>query len=66
MHEIFDLFHQSTSYKSLINRLKPFGIYCSIVFAEITATKVVKIGFSGVNDPAEIENEVYNSPTFFV
>jgi hypothetical protein len=29
------------------------------VFAEKIASKVVKIGFSGVNDPAETENEVF-------
>jgi hypothetical protein len=30
----------------------------SYFFAEIIASKVAKIGFSGVNDTAETENEV--------
>jgi hypothetical protein len=30
----------------------------SYIFAEINASKVVKIGFSGANDPAETEIEV--------
>jgi hypothetical protein len=41
---------------SLINRLNPFA--CGIVFAEIIASKVAKIGFNGVIDTAETENEV--------
>jgi hypothetical protein len=45
-------FHQSTPYRSLINRLKRFAY--DFVFAEIIASKVVKIGFSGANDHAEI------------
>jgi hypothetical protein len=36
------------------------------VFAEIIASKVVKIGFSGFNDPTVIENEVQISKTFFL
>jgi hypothetical protein len=42
---------------SLINRLNPFCVY-DIVFAEIIASKVAKIGFSGVIDTAETGNEV--------
>jgi hypothetical protein len=34
------------------------------VFDEYIASKDAKICFSGVNDPAETENEVWNSPTF--
>jgi hypothetical protein len=40
----------------MIHGLKPFRIW--LLFAEIIASKVVKIGFSGINDPAEAENEV--------
>jgi hypothetical protein len=42
--------------RSLINRSNLFAF--GFVFTEIIASKVVKIGFCGVNDPAEIENEV--------
>jgi hypothetical protein len=47
-YEIFDslFFHQSTSYRSLI-----IGFAYGFVFAEVIASKVVKIAFSGVNDP---------------
>jgi hypothetical protein len=41
---------------SLINRQNRFAY--GIVFAKIIASKVAKIGFSGVIDTAESENEV--------
>jgi hypothetical protein len=40
---------------SLINKLNRFAY--GIVFAEIIATKVANISFSGVIDTAETENE---------
>jgi hypothetical protein len=36
------------------------GLWYGFVFAEIIASKVIKIGFFG------FQNEVKNSPTFFV
>jgi hypothetical protein len=38
------------TYKTLIHGLKPFRMWLDI------ASKVVKIGFSGVIDPVETEN----------
>jgi hypothetical protein len=37
---------------------QPHRFAYGFVFAEIIASKVIKICFSGVNDPAETENEV--------
>jgi hypothetical protein len=60
-HSFFS--HQSTPPWTLIHGLKPFRAY-GFVFAEIIASKVVKLGFSGVNDPDETEYEVLNSQFF--
>jgi hypothetical protein len=56
-------FHQSTPPRALTHGPNRFAY--GFVFAEIIASKVAKISFSGVNDTAETENEVLNSPTFF-
>jgi hypothetical protein len=57
-HEIFDLwfFHQSTPPRALTHRLNHFAY--AFLFTEIIASKVAKIGFSGVNDTNETKNEV--------
>jgi hypothetical protein len=47
-------FHQSTPPRSLSNGLKPFRIRLRIRHDILT---VVKIGFNGVTDTAETENE---------
>jgi hypothetical protein len=40
--------------KNPFNRSFAYGFY----FAELIASKAVKIGFSRISDPAETENEV--------
>jgi transposase len=59
LHEIFDppfFSSLNPTYWVLIHWLKRFAY--GFIFTELIALKVIKIGFSMVNDPAEMENEV--------